>query len=1350
MSDQRWAKQAASALFGVASRARRSETRADIASHGDREDAEREEVPGTGADADAYADAIGPGSTDPPLPAGALRAGETVAFLSDGLPYVADRAPTGEAVGFALSALEVGASVADPATHLVVVRQGAFLGFRSELPRCDGKLLQARHRGRGRLCFFNRNHGVNEQWETPDEPDEPGWTAATLRLRNRRLPSCVLRVTVTRVPPEMRVGASPQAHTSAVSPAAPAKATSLRAASGKGRGSPASPTFSRGDDARASGGGEALARDADRGSGSDSDSDSDTVSRPVARKVAFHEDEIGRAAAAAAAAEVQRAPYVPTPSGGAARGAAGEEQTHALRSMSGVLIKEWSAFVLKEVRARKEVERQMLELREEMLAMVEGFREETSAARKAWNEDVSFYGATARDARLATAAQRRKVVRMVRATYSRRWTGDAFARWRVAAFQKRRRRVAVRRAAARLTSARLAKALAAWRARAVARRVARRAIARSIHVGDRGATRRAFGAWKRATLADADAKRHDRLIAALQRRAAGKMRLASASRAVAGWRERTRERRRLRGILRKTHARWTRSTCANAFYAWRSFAVGKRARRERVSRLVLRVLDRERRAAFLAWASRARTRRRFGRVAAALRSRFDRSATRSCFRLWRRFVETRTSRETRVVQLARRIAARWNGVAKAKALERWRFVCARRARARRRAAGVVKKWRRRDLHAAFAEWATTVMYVLAARDNALLFAVRITRLASHKAFRTWRDAASDLKNRRAKVTAVVERWRRAETAAAFEGWAVAAARSKAQTKRARALVWRVTHASVARAFRAWAHNANRSARQRADARAVLAPMLQRALAAAFRGWRFRTRDLSRRAALARRVVRRMGALRLASAFRTWRDAADDALESRAVVSGALRKMANVKLFRAWSAWAAFAATRRREKVALSRATRFAARRAGDRAETVWRAWFTETRACVSYRKRAARAVSRIRASVAARAFDTWLDAARERARHDALVARGRRRFNRFALRDAIVTWWRLTEARVRARAVAARAARKLERLRARVLFEAWRLSALRSGDLSSRAKMRRAARAWTRQTLGSAWRSWKASVDLDRVRRASAARHFAVKTAVRVERSKRRAFLGWTAYAAYYKRTSLLVAKAYAKSRRIYARSVFDQWAAFCEEVETRKETLKRCVTSKRLLTSWFLDWYWQAFEGDIAGALGLITDSTETVIGSVYGETRATDASALRQWQSLGSSLEAMTAGADPRSPARAAARKLREQTREVMSEGRGATRGSDASDDDASSFATPGEERRGLSGKAPDASFAAGGDENDDDGAFGRAGGSARATPVRASPSVSRRRLSLSDDGGDSEDEIDRRVLSEFGARR
>jgi protein SFI1 len=375
------------------------------------------------------------------------------------------------------------------------------------------------------------------------------------------------------------------------------------------------------------------------------------------------------------------------------------------------------------------------------------------------------------------------------------------------------------------------------------------------------------------------------------------------------------------------------------------------------------------------------------------------------------------------------------------------------------------------------------------------------------------------------------------------------------------------------------------------------------------------------------------------------------------------------------------------------------------------------------------------------------------------VKRGRTRFERVATRGALRHWYRLAEDRARARAVAVKAARKLNVVRLRCRFESWRLAA--ADDLSSRAKMRRAAKAWTRRFVASAWRSWKASVDLDRVKRSAAASHFAVKTAVRCERSKRAAFSGWTEYVAYYKRTSRLVHKAYAKSRRIYTQSVFDQWCAFCDEVETRKETLKRCVTSKRLLTSWFLDWYWQAFEGDIAGAIGLITDSTETVIGSVYGENRGVDASVFRQWQTLGASLEALTEGADPRSPVRAAARKWREKTREAAEklekdDGDGDRSGEE--EDDAS-FSTPNAARRPETsprGRAfrdenRDVASRSDSDSDSDDDAllFRSAGRSDRATPAGASPSR-RRRLSLSDEEGDSEDEIDRRVLSELGARR
>ena len=142
----------------------------------------------------------------------------------------------------------------------------------------------------------------------------------------------------------------------------------------------------------------------------------------------------------------------------------------------------------------------------------------------------------------------------------------------------------------------------------------------------------------------------------------------------------------------------------------------------------------------------------------------------------------------------------------------------------------------------------------------------------------------------------------------------------------------------------------------------------------------------------------------------------------------------------------------------------------------------------------------------------------------------------------------------------------------------------------------------------------------------AARQHEAVRGAVWRERTARRAWLAWGDHVAYYRRMSSLVAKAYAKSARLYKQSVFDQWCDFVEEIERRKDTLKRCVTSKRLLTSWFLDWYWTAFEGDINGALGLITGSAEDIIGNVYGDDRGgVNRGVFKEWQMLGSSLEAL-----------------------------------------------------------------------------------------------------------------------------
>ena len=1207
MSDQRWAKQAASALFGVA-RARRSETRAEIEAYSDRDDA---------SDDGLRSHPVSPGRRDPTRSSHGLRPGDVVAFLQDGLPYVLDRSATGDAIPFGLSALEDAVSVADPATHLVVVRQGNFMGFKSETLG-EGKLLQARHRGRARLCFFNKNHGVNEQWETFDEPVGDDWTTCSMRLRNRRLPSCVLKVQVTKIPPEMS-GRSDRVHSSPHN--------------------------------------DSLARDADQGS-SDNETDDEGITKKykdkkkphAARRVAFSSDELPQKAASHS---------IPTPStAGTCNGYKSQvsqspgnsEQPHALRSMSGVLIKEWSAFVLKEVKARKEVEAQMLDLRNEMRGMFSGFKNEVNLTRQEWIGDASFYGANVRNTREASRLQRIKIVKMARRTFFSRWTSSSFAKWRHNARTGRRARFAMQLMVSRLKNMRLASALSAWRERTRARCVARRAISRSVMVGNKNALRRAFNSWKRSTLVDRDTKRHDKLVGILQKKAVQKMRSIVANRAFGGWKDGYTERKRLRRVLTKITQRWMRLQSTDAFYRWHTVSSGKKRRRDRLSKLVLRVLGREQHAVFVGWAKHTKKSRRDRHVLAVLSTKFQRGALRTSFTFWCNESTANASRKKRVKALTKRIVTRWNMASQAKAFERWRVMAVRKHEQRNKALAIAKKWRRRDLHAAFAEWAMCVMYRLAARDNAMLFAVRLVRLSTHKAFRTWRDTTRDFVMRRQKMRAVVERWRTMEMQCAFEGWRTTVQTLITQGKRARVLVWRITHRSVDKAFRQWSQSVARAAREMSVKTQVLLPLLQRKLAAAFKGWRFRVEDLKRRTVVARKVVYKMQRLRAYSAFATWVERTGGAVEGREVIRKVLLKMQRVKVHSAFVSWVDFVTDAHTEKVKITRAAKFAFRRASDRAEHIWSLWFAETRKLVSFRRRAARAVSRIRMSVVSRAFAKWNETFEEKKRFDNLLAKGRTKFNRFTLRKVMKAWWVDAEDRIRLRRVTDRACRKLDTLKLRHFFREWRDAS--AEDLGTKAKIRRASKLWGKQVLASAWRSWKSSVNLDRVKQSNARVHFAIKQAVRQERSRRSAWLGWIEYVGHYKRMSNLVAKAYKKSRQIYTQSVFDSWCDFVSEVEQRKETLKRCVTSKRLLTAWFLDWYWQAFEGDISGALGLISESTENVISGVYGNEGGVDTNVFKQWRQLGSSLEAMTAGADPRSPVREAARVWRERTNKAESE--------------------------------------------------------------------------------------------------
>ena len=83
--------------------------------------------------------------------------------------------------------------------HLDVVRRGEWIGLKSHV--AGGKLLQARRKGAYRMAFYSERFGVYEQWEMVElqSLESIDWNVTTVTLRNRKLPSCEIRVRMSRL-----------------------------------------------------------------------------------------------------------------------------------------------------------------------------------------------------------------------------------------------------------------------------------------------------------------------------------------------------------------------------------------------------------------------------------------------------------------------------------------------------------------------------------------------------------------------------------------------------------------------------------------------------------------------------------------------------------------------------------------------------------------------------------------------------------------------------------------------------------------------------------------------------------------------------------------------------------------------------------------------------------------------------------------------------------------------------------------------------------------------------------------------------------------------------------------------
>lgn len=416
----------------------------------------------------------------------------------------------------------------------------------------------------------------------------------------------------------------------------------------------------------------------------------------------------------------------------------------------------------------------------------------------------------------------------------------------------------------------------------------------------------------------------------------------------------------------------------------------------------------------------------------------------------------------------------------------------------------------------------------------------------------------------------------------------------------------------------------------------------------------RWRDAAQEDAVARAGKRKVAERRRWAAFSAWRSVAEwkgaarDEAEDMAkrneghLVRVCLDEMARVAAEKRMAREAADSAAR--EKVdSLARASLRALRENVQRQRE-------ERRALGAARAKAWRGTLRA-------ALDGWSAVARSEARARLLERRALERVSSRRRASAFRAWFGAASREMDLKRRLRVGMRKLAELHARVSFEVWadsvergaserramskaaaRLGTLRLSSSfgrwlaeteASRGAMELAERRRRRSLLVRAWRSWgrrqtlalatdprRVEVKVARLRLGNAANAWRGVVAEASERRKEaeevrlrgwrrlgaRALRGWSRVVAVIEEGRLEAEARERAGARSALRDALDGWREAVKGARERERIVERNVKARLVARNHFLQWYWDAFSGEIQEALATMTGDADATMRSYYG----------------------------------------------------------------------------------------------------------------------------------------------------